>query len=274
MSRISDRFERLMRMGSGAYIPYVCAGDPDCDFTLAQIERLAKAGADVLEIGLPFSDPVADGPVIQVAMNRSLSSGFRTKDLFDIVSSSRARGVDQPVVVMTYYNPLLQFGVAPFCKKLAEAGGDGLLVVDLPPEESKELDSMARAHGLDVVRLVAPSTSDSRIDMIVSRASGFVYAVSVAGITGARDQLPTSVGELLSRVTARSNIPVVLGFGVSSPNHVKAALSMGASGVVEGSKLISTYSASLENRDKALDLIERHAKEMKAATLRPERHNR
>lgn len=274
MSRISERFERLHRMGSGAFIPYVCAGDPDCDFTLAQIERLAKAGADILEIGLPFSDPVADGPVIQGAMSRSLSSGFRTKKLFDLVSFSRMRGVDQPIVVMTYYNPLLQFGVASFCKRLAEAGGDGLLVVDLPPEESKELDSMAKANGLDVVRLVAPSTSDSRIDFIVSRASGFVYAVSVAGITGARDRLPTSAEKLLGRVTARCDIPVVLGFGVSSQNHVRAALSMGASGVVEGSKLISTYSDSLEDRDRALDLIEMHAKEMKAATLRPERHNR
>jgi len=274
VSRISETFRSLEAKASGAYIPYVCAGDPDCDFTLAQIERLAKAGADIFEIGLPFSDPVADGPVIQGAMNRSLSSGFRTKKLFDLVSSSRMRGVDQPVVVMTYYNPLLRFGVGSFCKKFAEAGGDGLLVVDLPPEESKELDSMAKAHGLDVVRLVAPSTSDSRIDFIVSRASGFVYAVSVAGTTGARDQLPTSAEKLLGRVTARSNIPVVLGFGVSSPNHVRAALSMGASGVVEGSKLISTYSDSLNDRDKALDLIERHAKEMKAATLRLERHNR
>ncbi len=274
MSRISERFESLQRSGAGAFIPYVCAGDPDCGFTLAQIERLAKAGADILEIGMPFSDPVADGPVIQGAMNRSLSSGFRTKDLFDLVSSSRRRGVDQPIVIMTYYNPLLRFGIASFCKRLAEAGGDGLLVVDLPPEESKELDSMAKAHGLDIVRLVAPSTSDSRIDFIVSRSSGFVYAVSVAGTTGARDRLPTSAEKLLGRVAARSNIPVVLGFGVSSPSHVRTALSMGASGVVEGSKLISTYSDSLEDREKALDLIERHAKEMKSATLRTERHNR
>jgi tryptophan synthase alpha chain len=273
VSRISERFGRLQRTGSGAFIPYVCAGDPDCDFTLAQIERLAKAGADIFEIGLPFSDPVADGPVIQGAMNRSLSSGFRTERLFNLVSSSRKRGVDQPIVVMTYYNPLLQFGVGSFCEKLAEAGGDGLLVVDLPPEESKELDGMAKANGLDVVRLVAPSTSDSRIEFIVSRASGFVYAVSVAGTTGARDRLPTSAEKLLARTTARTSIPVVLGFGVSSPDHVRAALSMGASGIVEGSRLISTYSDNLDDREQALGLIEEHAKEMKAATLRPERRN-
>jgi tryptophan synthase alpha chain len=273
MSRISDRFERLRRTGSGAFIPYVCAGDPDCDFTLAQIERLAKAGADILEIGLPFSDPVADGPVIQAAMNRSLSSGFKTKDLFELVSSARMRGINQPIVVMTYYNPLLKFGVKSFCEKLSKAGGDGLLVVDLPPEESEELDGLAKANGLDVVRLVAPSTSDSRIDLVVSRTSGFVYAVSVAGITGARAQLPQTAGTLLSRITARTRIPVVLGFGVSSPSHVKEALSMGASGIVEGSRLISTYSESLANKNEALDMIERHAKEMKAATLQSERHN-
>ncbi len=273
MSRISERFERLRRTGSGAFIPYVCVGDPDCDFTLAQIERLAKAGADILEIGLPFSDPVADGPVIQAAMNRSLSSGFKTKNLFELVSTARMRGIDQPIVVMTYYNPLLKFGVKSFCEKLSKAGGDGLLVVDLPPEESEELDGLAKANGLDVVRLVAPSTSDSRIDLVVSRTSGFVYAVSVAGITGARAQLPQTAGILLSRITARTMIPVVLGFGVSSPSHVKEALSMGASGIVEGSRLISTYSESLANKNEALDMIERHAKEMKAATLQSERHN-
>jgi len=273
MSRISERFESLRRKGSGAFIPYVCAGDPDCDFTLRQIERLAKAGADIFEIGLPFSDPVADGPVIQGAMNRSLSSGFRTKDVFGLISSSRMRGIDHPIVVMTYYNPVLRFGVASFCKRLAEAGGDGMLVVDLPPEESKELDGAARANVLDVVRLVAPSTADSRLDFILSIASGFVYAVSTAGTTGARVQLPASAERLLGRVTARSGIPVVLGFGVSSPSHVRAALSMGASGIVEGSRLISIYSDSLNAKDKALDLIERHAKEMKTATLLPERHN-
>jgi tryptophan synthase alpha chain len=274
MSRISERFEALRREGSGAFIPYVCAGDPDFDFTLRQIERLAKAGADIFEIGLPFSDPVADGPVIQGAMNRSLSSGFRTKDVFDLISSSRMRGVDRPMIVMTYYNPVLRFGVASFCERLAEAGGDGLLVVDLPPEESKELDDAAKVHGLDIVRLVAPSTVDSRLDFILSKASGFVYAVSVAGTTGARVQLPTFAEKLLSRITSRSRLPVVLGFGVSSPDHVRAAISMGASGVVEGSKLISTYSDHLGERDKALGLIERHAREMKAATFRSERHNR
>jgi len=274
MSRVSERFECLRREGSGAFIPYVCAGDPDCDFTLRQIERLAKSGADIFEIGLPFSDPIADGPVIQGAMSRSLSSGFRTKDVFGLISSSRMRGVDQPIIVMTYYNPLLRFGVASFCERLAEAGGDGLLVVDLPPEESKELDDAAKVYGLDVVRLVAPSTADFRLDFILSKASGFVYAVSVAGTTGARVELPASAERLLDRITARSGIPVVLGFGVSSSSHVRAALSMGASGVVEGSKLISTYSDSLNDRDKALGLIERHAKEMKAATLSPERHNR
>ncbi|MBU0684526.1 MAG: tryptophan synthase subunit alpha [Thermoplasmatota archaeon] len=273
MSRVSERFERLRREGSGAFIPYVCAGDPDFDFTLRQIERLAKSGADIFEIGLPFSDPIADGPVIQGAMNRSLSSGFRTKDVFDLISFSRMRGVDQPMIVMTYYNPLLRFGVASFCEKLAEAGGDGLLVVDLPPEESKELDGAARTNALDVVRLVAPSTADSRLDFILSRTSGFVYAVSVAGTTGARIQLPASAERLLDRVTARSGIPVVLGFGVSSPSHVRAALSMGASGIVEGSRLISIYSDSLNDKDKALDLIESHAKEMKTATLLTERHN-
>ena len=233
------------------------------------IGRLCKSGADILEIGLPFSDPIADGPTVQGAMLRSLRAGFKVRDVFELISSLRSSGTDQPVVLMTYYNPLLRIGVENFCRRLAKAGGDAVLAVDLPLEESTGLDRAADRTGLDVIRLVAPTTTDSRMELILSRASGFAYVVSVAGVTGARDNLPRSTVTFLNRVTARSNHPVVLGFGISRPTHVSKAVSAGASGVVEGSELISIYSGLLSNREAALDRLELHARRMKDATSIP-----
>jgi tryptophan synthase alpha chain len=265
VTRISEAFSK--QRGGSVFIPYVCAGDPDKEFTIDVVKSLVRAGADIIELGMPFSDPVADGPVIQQAMNRSLAAGFRCSDLFENISDLRKEGVIQPIVVMTYYNPILRMGVETFCRRMAEAGADGILPVDLPPEESMELDAAAMQHGLDVIRLIAPSTSDSRIDYILSKAQGFVYVVSVDGTTGARDELAHSATELLHRVTSRSKIPVVLGFGISTPEHVREAVSSGASGFVEGSKLISLYSARLNDRQRALDTVSMHASKMKSATI-------
>jgi tryptophan synthase alpha chain len=266
VSRISETFRSLEAKASGAYIPYVCAGDPDIDFTYEMIRRLCKSGADIIELGLPFSDPIADGPTIQGAMLRSLSAGFRIANTYSLLASLRACGVKQPIVVMTYFNPVLKIGIESFCRRLARAGGDAVLVVDLPLEESSKLDNAAERNGLDVIRLIAPTTTDSRMRLLLSRTSGFIYVVSVAGVTGARGDLPESAVSLLRRVTARSKLPVVLGFGISHPNHVRKALSAGASGAVEGSALISIYSKLLDERNEALDLIERHARKMKEAT--------
>ena len=267
MSRIEETFREVLSRGEGVFIAYVCAGDPDPNFTVEQIVRLSEAGVDILELGLPFSDPVADGPVIQSAMNRSLSGGFTTEQVFQLLRAVRERSVNKPIVVMTYYNPVLQYGPDKFCKAAVASGADGLLIVDLPPEESADLDSLAASCGLDVIRLVAPSTSSERLDEIMRGASGFVYAVSVAGTTGARATLASSAGDLVRRTSSRTKLPVALGFGISAPEHVRSALSMGAAGVVEGSGLISAYSAILPQRTDALDRVERHAREMKRATL-------
>ncbi len=267
MSSIADAFKSLRARGDGAYIAYVCAGDPEASFTVEQVQRLVEAGADLIELGMPFSDPIADGPVIQAAMNRSLSAGFRTESVFGISRAVRERGLSQPIVIMTYYNPVLQFGARRFCSEAAEAGVDGLLIVDLPPEESEEMDAAAGSSGLDIIRLVAPSTSSDRLQRILSRASGFVYAVSTAGTTGARESLPASAAALLSRVVPRTELPVALGFGISTPSHVQAALSMGAAAVVEGSRMIATYSGMLPDRGRALDAVGRHAREMKDSTV-------
>ncbi len=263
MSRLSEAFVRSHR--SAAFIPYVCAGDPNKDFTLKLMDALAEAGSDVIELGMPFSDPVADGPVIQEAMNRSLSGGFKPAHLFDIISTARRGGFSKPIIVMTYFNPILRKGVEAFCERLEASGADGVLPVDLPIEESGQLEESAARHHLDVIRLVAPSTDDHRIDQIMSRAQGFVYVVSVAGTTGVREKLPASAGDLLRRVGARSKLPVVLGFGVSSPEHVRDAISFGASGVVEGSKLISLYAGKTDQMPTAIEQIQSHVKAMKSA---------
>ena len=267
MSEIERTFESLRAAKDGAFIGYVCAGDPDVDFTVDQVIRLSDAGADIIELGHPFSDPVADGPVIQAAMKRSLDHGFRTRDLFNCIRSIREAGVRKPVVAMTYYNPVFQSGPADYCKELASAGADGLLVVDLPPEESGEIDSHARGCGLDLIRLVTPTTNDLRMAMILSGASGFVYVVSAAGTTGARAKLPPSAPPLLKRTKAMTRLPVALGFGISTPAQVAAALSLGASGVVEGSGLIAAYSNLLSDRSIALDSVGDHARQMKQATV-------
>jgi tryptophan synthase alpha chain len=264
MSRISQMFETLRHKRLGAYIPYVCSGDLGNGFTLDLIKRLCSSGADLIELGLPFSDPVADGPTIQGAMKRSLDAGFRVADIFKTVEDVRSAGIEQPVVLMTYHNPVHRMGVAEFCGRAARSGVDGILVVDLPPEESGELDDAAQRQGLDVIRLVAPSTPDSRLRMIVSRASGFVYAVSVAGVTGGRESIPDTAIPLIRRITSATTLPVALGFGISRPEHARSAFSAGASGVVEGSGLISLYQ-NHGDKASALESVALHCSSMKNA---------
>jgi tryptophan synthase alpha chain len=267
MSRIREVFQSLDGV-SCAYIPYVCAGDPSSDFTVRLVRALCESGADLVELGLPFSDPIADGPTIQGAMMRSLNAGFRVNDIFRIISDLRRAGVDQPIVLMTYSNPVMRMGWDRFCEKLSSAGADGILVVDLPPEESAELEAASGKNSLDVIRLVAPSTSEERLDEILARSTGYVYAVSVSGVTGARSSVNEAGLGLVMRAASRKVIPVALGFGVSRPEHVRMAVSAGASGVIEGSALISAYSQLLPDEDAALSRVAEHVREMKSAGRR------
>ncbi|MEW5748783.1 MAG: tryptophan synthase subunit alpha [Candidatus Thermoplasmatota archaeon] len=269
MSRMGAAFAELARRGEGAYIPYVCMGDPDRDFTLSLAGALFDSGADIIELGVPFSDPVADGPVIQGAMNRSLENGFRVSEVFRTVESIRREGHRQPIVLMTYANPVMRMGTKEFCSRAARSGADAVLMVDMPIEESGLFDSHAKENGLDVIRLATPSTDDARLAELLSRASGFLYAVSEAGVTGARSRLPESATTLLRRASAASGIPVVLGFGISAPDQVREAIAAGASGVVEGSALVSAYAPYLDDRPRALREVAAHAAEMKEATRRP-----
>lgn len=272
MSGIKRTFASLDEAREGAFIGYVCAGDPDPEFTVEQVLRLSRAGTDIIELGLPFSDPLADGPVIQAAMKRSLENGYSTHAMISTIKAIRKAGMMKPLVVMTYFNPVLQFGIDKFCDALAESGADGVLVVDLPPEESQEIDARSAERGLDMIRLVTPTTSDKRMTRILATASGFVYAVSAAGTTGIRAELPPSAPALIRRAREKTSLPVALGFGISTPEQVRSALSQGASGVVEGSALIATYADLLGDRTRALDAVEAHAKRMKQATVRASLH--
>ena len=267
MSRISRVFEDLKSSGEGAYIPYVCCGDLSSEFTIRLAKRLTSAGADIIELGLPFSDPLADGPTIQSAMVRALSSGFRTQTLFDAISRIRGEGVRTPIVVMTYYNPIVRMGIGGFCAELSKVDADAVLVVDLPIEESSELDKAAANNNLDVIRLVAPTTGDARAKRIIDMTTGFVYAVSVSGVTGAKHTLPDTASALLRRLRRiDGSAPIALGFGISNRDQAADAIAAGASGVVEGSALIDIYSRHSQDEDALLDQVERHSAEIKDAT--------
>jgi tryptophan synthase alpha chain len=266
LSGIDDAFKRLKGSKEGAYIPYICTGDPTSGFSLKLMKALSEAGADIFEVGIPFSDPIADGALIQGAMQRSLTGGFKTPDVFKLISSAREAGIKQPIVVMTYYNSVMHAGVGEFCLKLKKAGGDGILIVDLLPEDSTELDAAASKNGLDLIRLIAVNSSDKRVGMILSKATGFAYVVSVAGTTGVRDALPWSAFGMISKIMDKSKVPLALGFGISKPEDVRSAMAAGASAVVEGSKLISIYAEKLGDEEEALAEVKKHATKMKAAT--------
>lgn len=219
-SRIGETFSRAHADRRVALMPFMTAGYP----TLAESERLllamVRGGADILEIGVPFSDPLADGATVQRTSQVAIANGTRLADCFAMVARLREQGVMVPLVLMGYYNPILQFGVERFAATAAEVGVDGAIVPDLPAEESDELLGACRRHGRDLVYMLAPTSTDDRIDEVAQRASGFIYCVSLTGVTGARQQLPDLDG-YLARVRSRTNLPLAIGFGVSTAEHVR-----------------------------------------------------
>ena len=219
MSRIAETFLRLRREGRRAFIPFVTAGDPDLQTTRALIPELARAGADIIELGVPFSDPVADGPVIERASGRALRGGVTVADALALASDAR-RACDVPVVLFSYFNPLMQYGVGRLGRAAGDAGIDGVLVTDLVPEESGEFSAVLKAGGVDQIFLVAPTTTDARLSHIAAKASGFIYAVSRAGVTGARTEVSAEAEKLVGRVRRVSDLPVAVGFGISSREQV------------------------------------------------------
>ena len=237
MSRITDAFNDLRAAGRGGFVPYITAGDPDLEATRALLVELARSGSTLIELGVPFSDPVADGPTIQRASERALRRGVGLADVIEVVASAR-RETDVPVILFSYFNPLLQFGVERLADECVRAGVEGVLATDLVPEESAEFNATLNARGLDQIFLAAPTTSDARLSMIGGRASGFVYAVSRAGVTGAREQMSEEARRLVGRVRGVTVLPVAVGFGISTPAQVADVWSYADAAVV-GSALVS-----------------------------------
>lgn len=250
-SRISAAFMQLKREGRRGFIPFITAGDPDLKTTRALVVELARAGATAVELGVPFSDPVADGPTIQRSSERALRRNVGLEDVLSVVADAR-RETDVPVVLFGYFNPVLQFGVERFAEESARAGADAVLVTDLVPEESADFNAALARRGLEQIFLAAPTTSDARLRSIAARASGFIYAVSRAGVTGARTDLSAEAARLVSRVREVSDLPVAVGFGISTPEHVSEVWTYADAAVV-GSALV----AEIEKHAGSADLVRR-----------------
>jgi tryptophan synthase alpha chain len=242
--RIDRRFAALQHESRAALVTFTMAGDPDYDCSLAILKALPQAGADVIELGMPFTDPMADGPAIQAAGQRALKSGQDMKKTLRVVREFRG-GVDAtPVVLMGYYNPIYVYGVERFLADAKSAGVDGLIIVDLPPEEDAELCLPALAAGFNFIRLATPTTDDKRLPAVLKNTSGFVYYVSITGITGAAAPDPARVGEAVARIKRHTRLPVCVGFGVRSAEQARA-IATGADGVVVGSALVEAVRNSL-----------------------------
>lgn len=261
MSRIEERFAGLAQAGDGALVAFAVAGHPSVGGFAASLPAMADAGADVIEVGIPFSDPLADGPVIQAASQRALDNGVTPAGVLDLVATFR-RTHQTPLVLMTCYNPIFRYGVARFAEDCGMVGVDGVIVTDLPPEEAQEWVAAARANAVDTVFLLAPTSSPQRIEVVADLARGFVYCVSRMGVTGARRDLPTDLRELVDRIRAHTPKPIAVGFGISEPHHV-AQVCAAADGAVVGSALVSLMEQADGNE--LPQVVGRFVEELKAA---------
>ena len=262
MGRIAERFRALRARRRCALVPFVTAGDPDLATTEALVLAIAAAGADAIEIGVPFSDPIAEGPTIQRSSERALRSRTSLRRVLELVKGLRPR-VEVPIVLMGYANPILAMGEARFAEAAGAVGVDGTIAVDMPPEESVELRRALVAHGVDPILLAAPTTRPERLAMLARATRGFLYYVSLTGVTGARSELSAGIEEQVRRVRAVSDVPVCVGFGVSRPEHARE-LAAFADGVVVGSALVDRI-ARAPSRDAAVDAAARFVEELAAA---------
>ena len=237
MTRIDDCFARLRAQGRKAFVSYIMAGDPDVATSLALMKGLPAAGVDVIELGMPFTDPMADGPTIQLAGQRALEGGQTLQKTLDMVAEFRKGDNTTPIVMMGYYNPIYSRGVESFLTDAKAAGVDGLIVVDLPPEEDEELCIPANRAGMNFIRLATPTTDDRRLPKVLQNTSGFVYYVSITGITGAAAAEATDVAPEVARIKAATDLPVIVGFGIRSPETAKAIASV-ADGAVVGTAIV------------------------------------
>ena len=239
MSRISEKFAELKKNRKKALITFITAGDPDMEMTSELIPEMEKSGADIIELGVPFSDPMADGPTIQKASERALAAGTTLKSILAMVKSVR-RVTQVPIILMGYFNPVYRYGVRKFVDDAVDAGVDGVLLVDLPPEEARLFKEDADAKGLDVIFLLAPTSDDGRIEKVARIGSGFIYYVSVTGVTGARKSVDDSVFATVRKIRKQVNLPVAVGFGIADPSQAGKVAEV-ADGVVVGSALVKLF---------------------------------
>jgi tryptophan synthase alpha chain len=263
MSRIDARFQALRAEGRKAFVAFVMAGDPDRETSLALIRGLPGAGADLIELGMPFTDPMADGPAIQRAGQRALAAGQTMEHTLAMVRAFREGDTTTPIVLMGYFNPIYSRGVERFLREATAAGIDGLIIVDLPPEEDDELCLPAQAAGLNFIRLATPTTDDRRLPRVLTNTSGFVYYVSITGITGAAEADAAAVAPEVARIKAATDLPVCVGFGVKSPQGARAIAAI-ADGAVVGSAIVERIGAG-ESPDAVLAFVRSLAEAAHAA---------
>jgi tryptophan synthase alpha chain len=246
LSRIDETFQRLKEEGRGGLIPFITAGDPSIEVTRELLLAIARAGADIIELGVPFSDPIADGPVIQAASQRALRNETDLGQILKLVAEVR-RDLTTPIVIFSYLNPLLQFGLSRFADEAARAGVDGVLLTDLPAGEAPGFARQLTSHSLDLIRLVAPTSTDERLKIVAEQAQGFIYAVSRTGVTGAQTESSAEAERLVARVRRVSDLPVAVGFGISSSGQVRDVWQYAEAAVV-GTAIVEEI-AKAENRD-------------------------
>jgi tryptophan synthase alpha chain len=250
VTRIDARFKALAGEGRAGLVTFITGGDPDYDTSLAILKALPKAGADIIEIGVPFTDAMADGPPIQASSLRALAAGQSLKKTLAMVREFRTTDNTTPVVLMGYYNPVYIYGVGKFLKDANDAGVDGLIVVDLPPEEDEELCLPAMKAGINFIRLATPTTDDKRLPAVLKNTSGFVYYVSIAGVSGAATPQTSSVIDAVARIKRHTKLPIAVGFGLKTPQHARA-IAEGADAAVVGSALVEAVRTSLDDNARA-----------------------
>ncbi len=267
MTSVSACFQTLRAQSQCALIPFITAGDPDLDTTAAALRTLEQAGADLIELGVPYADPLADGPTIQAAATRALRRGTRLDAVLEVVQST-AGSLRAPIILFTYYNPIFYRGIEPFLERVAAAGVKGLVIPDLPLEEAPAVLEPAAARGLEVTLLVAPTSPAERIAAIAQQSQGFIYLVSVTGVTGARTAVASRVKELLPQLRAVTDKPIGVGFGISQPEHARQVKSWGADAAIVGSAIVQRL-ADGETPDAGLAAIASFCKDLKTALQTP-----
>ena len=268
MTSISQIFQNLRSRQQCALIPFITAGDPDLETTAEALRVLDRNGADIIELGVPYSDPLADGPVIQAAATRALEKGVSLKQVLKIVESVSPE-LQAPIILFTYYNPILNLGIEPFMKQISQVGVRGLVVPDLPVDESAELLETAASFGVEVILLVAPTSSKERIEKIAQKSQGFIYLVSVTGVTGVRSQVQGRVKDLLEQMHALTDKPISVGFGISGSEQAQQVKDWGADGVIAGSAFVKRLAQGTPKE--GLQAIESFCQELKATVAPKEK---